>query len=124
VTLSLSSCPPSRRTRHGKRQQPTRTSHSIMSNPIEAGERLLSTRYCRACLSLSMLFAMVLSRVLLPTFSRSCPLLPFSYLNKNLTEHNQDMHTQTTILIFRPAGSLDSYIVLKALQISSSTCFL
>jgi len=85
TTLSLSSCPPSGRTRHGKRRQPTRTSRSITSNPIEAGERLLSTRYCRACPSLSMLFAMVPFRVLLPTFSRSCLLSPLSYFNKNLT---------------------------------------
>lgn len=77
--LSLSSCPPSRRTRHGKRQQPTRISRSITSNPIEAGERLLSTRYYRACPSLSMLFAMVPSRVLQPTFSRSCLLSPLLF---------------------------------------------
>ena len=85
ATLSLSSCPPSGRTRHGKRRQPTRTSHSITSNPIEAGERLLSTRYCRACPSLSMLFAMVPFRVLLPIFSRSCLLSPLYYFSKNLT---------------------------------------
>ena len=85
ATLSLSSCPPSGRARHGKRRQPTRTSRSITSNPIEAGERLLSTRYCRACPSLSMLFAMVPFRVLLPIFSRSCLLSPLYYFSKNLT---------------------------------------
>jgi len=84
ATLSLSSCPHSRRTRHGKRQQPTRTSRPITSNPIEAGERLLSTKYCKACPFLLMLFVMVPSRVLLPTFSRSHFLSPLIF-HKHLT---------------------------------------